>query len=73
MDYHLDHARQWVLRLGDGTDESHARIQAALDDEWPYLAELFDGRGSTPPCSTTAWPSTPPACTRPRWPGSSRS
>ncbi len=43
VDYHLDHARQWVLRLGDGTDESHARIQAALDDEWPYLAELFDG------------------------------
>jgi ring-1,2-phenylacetyl-CoA epoxidase subunit PaaC len=41
--YHLDHARQWVLRLGDGTDESHARMQAALDAEWPYLAELFDG------------------------------
>jgi len=41
--YHLDHARQWVLRLGDGTDESHARMQKALDAEWPYLAELFDG------------------------------
>jgi len=40
--YHLDHARQWVLRLGDGTDESHERMQAALDAEWPYLAELFD-------------------------------
>lgn len=40
--YHFDHARQWVLRLGDGTDESHARMQAALDDEWPHLEELFD-------------------------------
>jgi ring-1,2-phenylacetyl-CoA epoxidase subunit PaaC len=40
--YHRDHARQWVLRLGDGTRESHARMQAALDAEWPWLAELFD-------------------------------
>ena len=31
--YHLDHARQWVLRLGDGTDESHTRMQTALDAE----------------------------------------
>ncbi|HET8960057.1 1,2-phenylacetyl-CoA epoxidase subunit PaaC [Nocardioides sp.] len=41
--YHLDHARHWVVRLGDGTDESHARMQAALDAEWPWMAELFDG------------------------------
>ncbi len=41
--YHLDHARQWVIRLGDGTHESHDRIQAALDAEWPWLEELFDG------------------------------
>jgi ring-1,2-phenylacetyl-CoA epoxidase subunit PaaC len=41
--YHLDHAAHWVLRLGDGTEESHARMQAALDAEWPYLDELFDG------------------------------
>jgi ring-1,2-phenylacetyl-CoA epoxidase subunit PaaC len=40
--YHVDHAHQWALRLGDGTDESHARMQAALDAEWPYLEELFD-------------------------------
>ena len=40
--YHLDHASRWVERLGDGTEESHARMQAALDAEWPYLAELFD-------------------------------
>ncbi|WP_243057371.1 1,2-phenylacetyl-CoA epoxidase subunit PaaC [Nocardioides sp. SR21] len=41
--YHLDHASQWVIRLGDGTDESHSRMQAALDAEWPYLDELFEG------------------------------
>jgi ring-1,2-phenylacetyl-CoA epoxidase subunit PaaC len=39
--YHLDHARHWVVRLGDGTEESHLRMQRALDDEWPHLDELF--------------------------------
>jgi ring-1,2-phenylacetyl-CoA epoxidase subunit PaaC len=39
--YHVDHATHWVLRLGDGTAESHARMQAALDAEWPYVDELF--------------------------------
>ena len=43
VDYHHDHASMWVLRLGDGTDESHSRMQAALEAEWPYVAELFDG------------------------------
>src|SRR5215813_4883744 len=32
--YHLDHATQWTVRLGDGTDESHRRMQAAIDDIW---------------------------------------
>lgn len=39
--YHLDHAQHWVVRLGDGTDESHERMQAALDAEWPWRDELF--------------------------------
>ena len=39
--YHVDHATHWVLRLGDGTEESHLRMQAALDAEWPYAEELF--------------------------------
>ncbi len=39
--YHLDHAHHWVVRLGDGTPESHARMQAALDAEWPFVEELF--------------------------------
>jgi ring-1,2-phenylacetyl-CoA epoxidase subunit PaaC len=44
VDYHRDHARQWTLRLGDGTPESHARMLAALESEWPWVPELFDGR-----------------------------
>lgn len=40
--YHLRFSREWVIRLGDGTDESHRRMQAALDDMWPYVHELFE-------------------------------
>jgi ring-1,2-phenylacetyl-CoA epoxidase subunit PaaC len=40
--YHLRHCREWVLRLGDGTKESHKRIQAAFDEIWMYTGELFD-------------------------------
>lgn len=39
--YHLDHGRQWTLRLGDGTAESHGRMQAAVDALWPYTLEFF--------------------------------
>ena len=39
--YHLDHASAWVVRLGDGTEESHRRIRAALAAEWPHVEELF--------------------------------
>jgi ring-1,2-phenylacetyl-CoA epoxidase subunit PaaC len=39
--YHTQHAGDWVIRLGDGTAESHARAQAALDYLWPYTAEFF--------------------------------
>jgi ring-1,2-phenylacetyl-CoA epoxidase subunit PaaC len=41
VDYHRDHATQWVLRLGDGTEESHRRMQAGLARVWPYVDELF--------------------------------
>jgi len=40
--YHLRHSRSWVVRLGDGTDESHRRVQSALDELWRYTPELFD-------------------------------
>jgi ring-1,2-phenylacetyl-CoA epoxidase subunit PaaC len=43
VDYHRDHASLWVLRLGDGTEESHRRVQSALVSEWPFVDELFDG------------------------------
>ncbi|WP_329140919.1 phenylacetate-CoA oxygenase subunit PaaC [Streptomyces sp. NBC_01476] len=39
--YHRDHAEQWTLRLGDGTEESHRRMQRALDGLWRYTGELF--------------------------------
>ena len=40
--YHLRRSRDWVLRLGDGTAESHERIQSALNEVWPFVAELFE-------------------------------
>lgn len=40
--YHRDHAIQWTLRLGDGTDESQRRMQAGLAQIWPYVDELFE-------------------------------
>lgn len=39
--YHLKHSSEWVIRLGDGTEESHNRMQDALNDLWKYAAELF--------------------------------
>jgi len=39
--YHRDYAARWTLRLGDGTDESRTRMQAALTAVWPYREELF--------------------------------
>jgi ring-1,2-phenylacetyl-CoA epoxidase subunit PaaC len=41
MAYHARHAGEWVVRLGDGTDESHARAASALEELWPYTHELF--------------------------------
>jgi ring-1,2-phenylacetyl-CoA epoxidase subunit PaaC len=39
--YHLRYSAGWLVRLGDGTEESHARVQAALDRLWPFTDELF--------------------------------
>jgi ring-1,2-phenylacetyl-CoA epoxidase subunit PaaC len=39
--YHLRHSSAWVIRLGDGTDESNHRIQKAIDDLWGYTGELY--------------------------------
>lgn len=40
--YHLRRSRDWILRLGDGTGESHRRVQTAFNDVWPFVAELFE-------------------------------
>ena len=40
--YHVRHAAEWVIRLGDGTADSHRRAQDALDELWPYTGELFE-------------------------------
>lgn len=53
--YHLRHAGEWLVRLGDGTDESHRRAQAALDALWMYTGEMFEG---LPDAVRTAWDDT---------------
>ncbi|GGA56124.1 phenylacetic acid degradation protein [Pseudoclavibacter endophyticus] len=45
VEYHLDHATQWALRLGIGTEEANRRLQAGLDTVWVYLDELFEDEG----------------------------
>jgi ring-1,2-phenylacetyl-CoA epoxidase subunit PaaC len=58
--YHLQHAGDWTVRLGDGTEESHARMQRALDALWPYTAEFFSATPVDDEVATTgfgpAWP-----------------
>ena len=39
--YHLRHSSEWIVRLGDGTEQSHARAQTAIDDLWAYTGEMF--------------------------------
>lgn len=64
--YHLRHTRQWLLRLGDGTEESHRRMQAAVDRLWQYTGEMFtsddvdawaaeNGVGPRPESMRDAW------------------
>jgi ring-1,2-phenylacetyl-CoA epoxidase subunit PaaC len=62
--YHRDHATQWVLRLGDGTATSHARMQAGLERVWPYVDELFD---TDPAATALPGVAIDPATLRPAW------
>ena len=39
--YHVRHTSEWMIRLGDGTDESHRRAQTAVDDLWAFTGEMF--------------------------------
>ena len=67
--YHLRHATEWLIRLGDGTEESHARTQRAVDALWPFTGEIFevdaaeeslvaDGLMAPPSAFRDAWSST---------------
>ena len=66
--YHLRHAAEWVIRLGDGTAESHRRAQDALDMLYPYAGEMFgpadeapliaDGTATDPAALRAAWDAT---------------
>ncbi|CAM5264169.1 Phenylacetate-CoA oxygenase subunit PaaC OS=Streptomyces cyaneofuscatus OX=66883 GN=paaC PE=4 SV=1 [Streptomyces cyaneofuscatus] len=61
--YHRDHAEQWTLRLGDGTAESHERMQAGLEALWRFTGEMFQpvegldatGSGVDPEELESAW------------------
>src|SRR5579862_610611 len=44
--YHLRHSSEWVVRLGDGTEESHRRAQTAIDDLWALTGEMFEADDS---------------------------
>jgi ring-1,2-phenylacetyl-CoA epoxidase subunit PaaC len=44
--YHVRHSSEWIIRLGDGTDESHRRAQTAVDDLWAYTGEMFEADDS---------------------------
>ena len=49
--YHAAHSAQWVVRLGDGTQESHQRVQESLNVLWPYTAELFEDDAVSKACN----------------------
>ena len=48
--YHAAHSAQWVIRLGDGTEESHEKVQASLNVLWPYTQELFEDDAVSEAC-----------------------
>ncbi len=52
--YHLHRSREWVIRLGDGTEESHRRMQAAADELWPFTGEMFAADDADRACADLA-------------------
>jgi ring-1,2-phenylacetyl-CoA epoxidase subunit PaaC len=64
--YHVRHSSEWIVRLGDGTEESHARAQSAIDDLWAFTGEMFetdDGERAL----VDAGIAVDPATLRPQW------
>jgi ring-1,2-phenylacetyl-CoA epoxidase subunit PaaC len=66
MAYHVRHAGEWVIRLGDGTEESRRRAAAALDDLWMYSGELFEADAGVA-LPVEAGVAVDPAAIRPAW------
>src|SRR6201995_5197007 len=64
--YHVRHSSEWIIRLGDGTDESHRRVQTAVDDLWAYTGEMFEVDDSERGL-IDAGIAVDPAALRPRW------
>lgn len=64
--YHIRHCSEWMVRLGDGTDESHRRAQTAIDDLWAYTGEMFEVDDSERGL-IDAGIAIDPATLRPRW------
>ena len=64
--YHLRHSSEWMVRLGDGTAESHARAQAAIDHLWAFTGEMFQADASERG-PDRAGIAVDPASLRPQW------
>ncbi len=64
--YHVRHSSEWIIRLGDGTDESHRRAQTAVDDLWAFTGEMFDVDDSERGL-VDAGIAVDPASMRPQW------
>jgi len=64
--YHLRHSSEWMLRLGDGTAESHARAQAAIDDLWAFTGEMFE-MDDTDRALIESGVAVDPAALQPKW------
>lgn len=62
--YHTRHSAEWLIRLGDGTDESHVRAQSAIDLLWPYTGEMFEAENAS---LVEAGVCCDPAGLRPEW------
>jgi ring-1,2-phenylacetyl-CoA epoxidase subunit PaaC len=64
--YHVRHSSEWMIRLGDGTDESHCRAQTAIDDLWAFTGEMFAVDDAERDL-VDAGIAVDPASLRPRW------
>jgi ring-1,2-phenylacetyl-CoA epoxidase subunit PaaC len=64
--YHVRHSSEWMVRLGDGTEESHARAQTGIDDLWAFTGEMFEVDGSER-ALIDAGIAVDPASLRPQW------